>query len=161
MNEPLMLVVAGAVGLGLGAIFFGGLWWTVRKGVSSPRPVLWFVGSMLLRTGIVLAGFYFAGGGQWQRLVVCLLGFVIARFLVVRLTRAPSERQYSPAKEAHPLKARICSLSSPKGEEGRGEEAHSSPAQFPYSQPSPRSGGERESEVRSRCATSKEARHAP
>ncbi|MBE0545134.1 MAG: ATP synthase subunit I [Verrucomicrobia bacterium] len=160
MNEPLMLVVAGAVGLVLGAVFFGGLWWTVRQGVSSPRPALWFVGSMLLRTGIVLAGFYFVGGGQWQRLLVCLLGFVIARFLVMRLTRTRVEHGNFPAKEAHPLKSRICSLSSPKGE-GRGEEAQSFPAQIPSPQPSPRSGGERESEVRSRCATSKEASHAP
>ena len=100
MNETLMLVVAGAVGLVLGAVFFGGLWWTVRKGVSSPRPALWFVGSMLLRTSIVLAGFYSVGGGQWQRLLVCLLGFVIARFLVMRLTRTRVEHSNSPAKEA-------------------------------------------------------------
>jgi len=100
MNETLMLVVAGAVGLVLGAVFFGGLWWTVRKGVPSPRPALWFVGSMLLRTGIVLAGFYFVGGGQWQRLLVCLLGFVIARFLVMRLTRTRVEHSNSPAEEA-------------------------------------------------------------
>jgi F1F0 ATPase subunit 2 len=100
MNEPLMLVLAGTVGLLLGAVFFGGLWWTVRKGVSSPRPALWFIGSMLLRTGIVLAGFYLVGGGQWQRLLVCLLGFVIARFLVMRLTRTRVEHSNSPAKEA-------------------------------------------------------------
>ena len=100
MNETLMLLVAAAVGLVLGAVFFGGLWWTVRKGVSSPRPALWFVGSMLLRTSIVLAGFYFVSGGQWQRLLVCLLGFVIARFLVMRLTRTRVEHSNSPAKEA-------------------------------------------------------------
>lgn len=100
MNEPLMLVGASAVGLVLGAVFFGGLWWTVRQGVSSARPVLWFAGSMLLRTGIVLAGFYFVGGGQWQRLLGCLLGFVIARFLVMRLTRAPVEHPDSQTKEA-------------------------------------------------------------
>jgi F1F0 ATPase subunit 2 len=99
MNETLMLVVAGVAGLVLGAIFFGGLWWTVRKGVSSPRPALWFLGSMLLRMGIVLAGFYFVGGGQWQRLLVCLLGFVIARFLVMWLTRTRVEHSNSPAKE--------------------------------------------------------------
>jgi F1F0 ATPase subunit 2 len=99
MNETLMLVVAGAVGLVLGAVFFGGLWWTVRKGVSSPRPALWFLGSMLLRMGIVLAGFYFVGGGRWQRLLVCLLGFVIARFLVMWLTRTRVEHSNSPAKE--------------------------------------------------------------
>ncbi len=100
MNEALMLVVAGAAGLVLGAVFFGGLWWTVRKGFSSAQPALWFVGSMLLRTGIVLAGFYFVGGGQWQRLLACLLGFVIARFLVTRLTRAPAAPPNSHAKEA-------------------------------------------------------------
>jgi F1F0 ATPase subunit 2 len=61
--------------------------------------VLWFIGSMLLRTGIVLAGFYFVGGGQWQRLLGCLLGFVIARFLVMRFTRGPVEHPDSPATE--------------------------------------------------------------
>lgn len=100
MNDPLMLVVAGAAGLALGAVFFGGLWWTVRKAVSSSRPALWFVGSMLLRTGIVLVGFYFVGSGQWQRLLACLLGFVIARFLVMRLTRAPVEHPTPQTKEA-------------------------------------------------------------
>ena len=100
MNETLMLVVAGVVGLVLGAIFFGGLWWTVRKGVSSPRPALWFAGSMLLRAGLVLAGFYFIGRGHWERMLVCLIGFVIARFLVLRLTRAPVEHSDSQAKEA-------------------------------------------------------------
>ncbi|MHC1768818.1 MAG: ATP synthase subunit I [Verrucomicrobiia bacterium] len=100
MNETLMGGVAGVTGLVLGAIFFGGLWWTVRKGVSSPRPALWFVGSMLLRTGIVLTGFYLVGGGDWKRLLICLLGFVIARFFVMRLTRAPVEHPNSQAKEA-------------------------------------------------------------
>ena len=100
MNETLMLVVASVTGLVLGAIFFGGLWWTVRKGVSSTQPALWFLGSLLLRMSIVLGGFYFAGHGYWERLVACLLGFVIARFIVMRLTRTPIEHSNSPAKEA-------------------------------------------------------------
>ena len=99
MNETLILVLAGGMGLVLGAIFFGGLWWTVRKGVSSPRPALWFLGSSLLRLSIVLAGFYFIGRGQWARMLVCLLGFVIARFIVMRFTRTPVERLNFPAKE--------------------------------------------------------------
>lgn len=100
MNEPLGLVGVGAAGLVLGAIFFGGLWWTVRRGVSSPRPVLWFVGSLLLRTGLVLVGFYWVSGGQWQRLLVGLLGFVVARLLVMRLTPPPVEHPNAHAKEA-------------------------------------------------------------
>ena len=87
MNETLRLAPALATGLLLGAMFFGGLWWTIRKGVSSGRPALWFLGSLLLRICIVLAGFYFVSGGVWERLLTCLLGFVIARLLVMRLVR--------------------------------------------------------------------------
>jgi len=59
MTDALRLVLALVTGLLLGAIFFGGLWWTVRKGFSSKQPALWFFGSLLLRTSIALAGFYF------------------------------------------------------------------------------------------------------
>ena len=100
MNEFLILAVALAAGLLLGAFFFGGLWWTVRKGVSSKRPAHWFLGSLLLRMSLVLVGFYFAGRGDWQRLVACLLGFIIARFCVMRLTRTPVEHPCLPVKEA-------------------------------------------------------------
>jgi F1F0 ATPase subunit 2 len=99
MNNLLFLALALVAGLVLGAIFFGGLWWTVRKGISSRSPALWFLGSMLLRMSIVLAGFYFVGHGDWKRLVTCLLGFTIARYMVMRLTRTPIEHPHSPAKE--------------------------------------------------------------
>jgi len=100
MNSVLFLALALMAGLLLGAIFFGGLWWTVRKGISSKSPALWFLGSMVLRMGIVLAGFYFVGQGDWRRLVVCLLGFIFARIIVLRLTRTPIAHSNSPVKEA-------------------------------------------------------------
>jgi len=99
MNETLTLALAWLAGGLLGAIFFGGLWWTVRRGVSSPRPVIWFFVSLLLRMCIVLTGFYFVGRGNWERLAACLLGFVIARFIVMRLTRTPIQHPKSTAKE--------------------------------------------------------------
>jgi F1F0 ATPase subunit 2 len=73
----------------LGVIFFGGLWWTVRLGLLSPWPALWFLGSFVLRTVISLAGFYLAGRGDWHRLLACLSGFVITRVVITWLTRAP------------------------------------------------------------------------
>ncbi len=103
MNETVILVLTGAAGAVLGAIFFGGLWWTVRRGLSSKHPAIWFSGSLLLRTGIALAGFYFISGisgGHWERLLVCVLGFVFARFVVTRLTGLLVERHNTPAKEA-------------------------------------------------------------
>jgi F1F0 ATPase subunit 2 len=71
----------------LGTAFYGSLWWTVRHGLPSSRPALWFIGSMALRTGFALAGIYLIGGGHGERLASCLLGFVMARPLVSRLTR--------------------------------------------------------------------------
>lgn len=97
MNEGLALALVA--GLLLGAFFFGGLWWTVRKGVSSKRPALLFLGSMLLRTGVVIAGFYVVSGGHWQRLLACLLGLAIARFIVMRLAGPPLEYYDAPGKE--------------------------------------------------------------
>ncbi len=100
MNEFVILGLALVAGGLLGAIFFGGLWWTVRKSVSSTQPALWFLGSMLLRMSIALAGFYFVGGGQWERLVACLLGFIVARFIVTRLAGPPVKQCNPRAKEA-------------------------------------------------------------
>ena len=100
MNDFLFLSLALLAGILLGVIFIGGLWWTVRKGVFSKSPALWFLGSMLLRMSLVLTGFYFVGRGDWERLVTCLLGFIIARFIVTRLTRTPIKPSHSPAKEA-------------------------------------------------------------
>jgi F1F0 ATPase subunit 2 len=87
MNETLSLALALVTGILLGVIFFGGLWWTVRKLVSSKQPALWFFASVLLRTSITLAGFYFMGRGHWDRLLVCLFGFVMARVFVTQLSR--------------------------------------------------------------------------
>jgi len=94
MSDNLDLALAFFAGALLGVFFFGSLWWTVQKGVTSERPALWFLGSLLLRTGLILAGFYFLAQGHWSRLVACLLGFLITRVIVVkRLTRAPLEEQ--------------------------------------------------------------------
>ena len=100
MNETVTLVSAGVAGLLLGGIFFGGLWWTVRKGVSAKRPALLFLVSLVLRMLVTVAGFALVGAGQWQRLLVCLIGFVIARFMVTALAGPPAEHYDAPAKEA-------------------------------------------------------------
>ena len=91
MSDALALTLAFLAGALLGVFFFGGLWWTVQKGVRSDTPALWFLGSLLLRTGLILVGFYVAAQGHWSRFAACLLGFVISRVIVVRrLTRAPA-----------------------------------------------------------------------
>ena len=87
ITEAMSLALAWLAGVVLGAIFFGGLWVTVARGVSSKRPALLFFASLMLRMSITLTGFYFVAGQHAERLLLCLLGFVMARFAITRLTR--------------------------------------------------------------------------
>jgi F1F0 ATPase subunit 2 len=101
MNEFLLPLLALLVGLLegalLGVFFFVGLWWTVRKIESTKHVALLFLGSMLLRTSVVILGFYFVLGDNWQRLIAGLLGFIIARIVITRLTRGGVESKGSIA----------------------------------------------------------------
>ncbi len=96
MSEALTFTLAWGAGLGLGAIFFGGLWWTIRKGVSSKQLAFWFLGSLLLRMAITLAGFYLVAGHGWKSLLFCLVGFVMARLVVTRMIRLTPESSHAP-----------------------------------------------------------------
>jgi len=100
MNDAFALAFALVKGALLGAMFYGGLWWTVRRGVASRRVAPWFLGSLLLRMGVALAGFYFVAGGHWERLLLCLFGFVASRTIVTWLTRPSGEDRTRPAQEA-------------------------------------------------------------
>lgn len=102
MSDVMMSILSVLAGVALGAVFFGGLWWTVRRALTSQQPAFLVLGSMLGRTGLVVVGFYLVSGGEWQRLLFCLAGFVIARLILVRVlpnTDAPSVR--SAAEMTH------------------------------------------------------------
>ncbi len=106
MHDMAALLLAGLAGGALGAFFFGGLWWTVRQtlspGLSPGRAALWQLGSLLLRTGVALLGFYWIGAGQWERMAACLAGFTAARFVVMRMTRTePAEQTAQQAAGRH------------------------------------------------------------
>jgi len=82
------LALAFAVGILLGIVYFGGLWLTVTHLPRSRRPALLAIGSFTGRTLLILAAMYmFVKDGHWDRLVAWLLGFVLARFVVINRTR--------------------------------------------------------------------------
>jgi F1F0 ATPase subunit 2 len=80
-EEILRYLAATGTGILLGTIFFGGLWLTVRRLPSARHPALLMIGSLLLRTAIVLAGIWYVGAGHAGSMMACLLGIVAARFL--------------------------------------------------------------------------------
>lgn len=91
MNGLLAMVLALLAGVLLGVVFFAGLWWTIQIAVFSRNPGTLFVGSLMLRTAVALAGFYFVCQGDWRKLLACLFGFSVARVSITRLTRGAIE----------------------------------------------------------------------
>lgn len=97
--ETLVLPLLG--GACAGVIFFGGLWWTIRHGLQSAHPEVWFLVSLILRMTLATSAFLLLSQGQWQRLAACLTGFLMARGVVLHSLPAVSGLPPTPGKE-HP-----------------------------------------------------------
>ena len=88
MTHSNFLLLGGFLaGIAFGGIFFGGLWLTIRCAFSSTALGVWLMGSFIVRTAIVVAGFYLVFAGDWRRLTMCLLGFLSARFIVAKILK--------------------------------------------------------------------------
>ena len=98
-NEMLSLLPAVIGGIVLGILFFGGLWLTVRKGINAKKPALIFMGSLFIRMGIVVMGFYYVGANSWQKMLACLGGFLIARIAIFYITKKEKQGHTEFIKE--------------------------------------------------------------
>ncbi len=103
----MQLTLVLLAGMLLGAVFFGGLWWTVQRGLASAKPALWFGASLALRAAFALGGFYLVARGGWKPVLVCLAGFIVARMTATRLAAASTGIPLSPGSDvstSHPTK---------------------------------------------------------
>lgn len=98
INDVLASMFACAAGAGLGAFFFGGLWWTIEKGIASKQPALWFSGSLILRMSATIGGFYLVSS-HCHQLLFCLTGFVIVGLISTLLARRSTAKQSTPLQE--------------------------------------------------------------
>ncbi|MCA9838570.1 MAG: ATP synthase subunit I [Trueperaceae bacterium] len=69
-------------GMALGGFYFAGLWLTVTFVLGRPKLAPLVILSFSLRTGFTVLGFYLLMGTSWLRVVVALLGFLLARVLL-------------------------------------------------------------------------------
>jgi F1F0 ATPase subunit 2 len=79
-----LIVAAGGV---LGWLYFGGLWWTVRRLPGADHPAALVLGSFVLRAVLVAVGFVVLLAGDPLRLVAVLVGFLAVRGVLVRRVR--------------------------------------------------------------------------
>jgi F1F0 ATPase subunit 2 len=79
------MVLFLAAGCGLGLIFFGGLWLTVRALPAARYPTTLAIASFWGRTGLAVITFIAAFSWDWKGALICLAGFLLVRvFLGVR-----------------------------------------------------------------------------
>lgn len=82
---PWAVLASLAAGALLGALYFGGLWWTLARMAGSRRPHRWLALSFAARMLVVLAGFGFLVGlGGWWPPLVGLAGFLGVRQALIR-----------------------------------------------------------------------------
>ena len=96
MPGPIGFLLLVLAGFGLGMLFYGGLWMTVRAISKSRHPIVLTVASFWVRTGGVIAGLLFAMDGLWQRALACLVGFIFARIMLSRWI----PRNHTPGRSA-------------------------------------------------------------
>ncbi len=80
-----MLCLSFIAGLGAGVCFYLGLWWTVLRRLSSKHLALWWWASFLLRTAAAASLFYLIANEHLFRYALILLGFMLARKIVLNL----------------------------------------------------------------------------
>jgi F1F0 ATPase subunit 2 len=91
--EPVLnnFMIPFTAGIIIGIMNYYILWITVQKMASLKQPLLWNMISFFSRTGIVLTIFYLVMDGRWEKLVVCLVGFLMVRFIFIRLFQPKKE----------------------------------------------------------------------
>ena len=95
MNDLVSLMIALMGGVVLGAVAFGGLWWTVRRLPTAASPALLTVGSLVARLGISVLGFYIIGAGSWGRLLASLVGYILVRQILIRRAQLSLDKTLS------------------------------------------------------------------
>lgn len=80
------IILSFLVGLGLGGVYFGGLWLTLKHLPKIKRPFIFVITSFFARTAAVLFGFYLiVTNGGIYRLLAAVLGFIIMRVVMVKM----------------------------------------------------------------------------
>jgi F1F0 ATPase subunit 2 len=71
-------------GMAFGAGYLALLWISVRRLAHAQHPLAGLLGGVALRMGLLLGGLYLLTGGQAERVVAFLVGFLVVRFAVTR-----------------------------------------------------------------------------
>lgn len=96
IDRFIILAAMTVVGFAVGLVYFQGLWLTLsrysgKKNFSSKLFV-----SFLIRLTLAIGVFYYCMQDDWQRLILLLIGFLIARQVMIRRLGEPAPAAKPP-----------------------------------------------------------------
>ena len=90
MSDPVVgIIVGGGVGLVAGGVYFGLLWWSVRRMVADERAPVWFVVGALARGAGALFAFWVAIQFGLAAIAAAMVAFFAARSIAIRMVDRP------------------------------------------------------------------------
>lgn len=84
LTEVIETILAIPFGFVLGSLYFWGLWQTTQQLPVTRAPLRLFLASYFGRLTLAGLGFYGIAQGGWVNVLLSLLGFLIARSLLIR-----------------------------------------------------------------------------
>lgn len=93
------VALAAAAGLLIGLLYFGVLWWTVRRMLTARYPAVLVAGSFLVRAALAAAAIVFVAGGRLLPLLATIAGFLAGRTVLIRVVGAPLRAGAGPGVE--------------------------------------------------------------
>lgn len=88
MIEIAPLVLAFGLGTAGAAIFYGGLWITVRYAAAHQSSALLFTTSLIVRTAALFGVLYLSSlCGEWYHVMTALAALMLGRLVITRIVR--------------------------------------------------------------------------
>ncbi|MFP4477230.1 MAG: ATP synthase subunit I [Desulfatibacillaceae bacterium] len=85
MNQLGFAAAVFGAGLGIGLAYFAALKVNIELMMRSDRPWVLAIGGFILRAGLAASAISLVAGGRWQGFAAAVAGFILARWISVRL----------------------------------------------------------------------------
>jgi len=81
------------IGVILGIIFFGGLYWTIQKLTEVKRPGLLMICSLIFRMAVLLSVLFYVSKSGYMGILYAMLGMFLVRVIMTFKIEETTEKQ--------------------------------------------------------------------
>lgn len=77
------MIISFFIGLFLGVLYFGGLYFSTQKFSDVKSPALFMILSLVIRMGILIGGFYYLSKLGYKNIFIGFIAVMLVRFIMV------------------------------------------------------------------------------